>query len=144
MKVILLQSVPALGTKGETKEVSVGYAKNYLFPKKLATTPERAKKLGVQQRKRNIAKPLSATETERIRKTLEQMVIHLTAKASDKGTLYSAISGDDIASHLRQCNLKYDVVSIKPAHIKEVGEHRIVVTVTNGLSATVLVIVSST
>ncbi|MBQ1437628.1 MAG: 50S ribosomal protein L9, partial [Ruminococcus sp.] len=90
MKVILLQDIKALGKKGELCDVSDGYARNYLMPRKLAKeanaqamneykNAENSKKFKIDSQK---------AEAEAYKKTLEGKTFKMTAKAGQGGRLF--------------------------------------------------------
>ncbi len=131
MKVILKQDIKGVGRKYEIKDVSHGYAGNFLIPKKLAefATAETIKKYEAE-------KKASEAETEKgkemFRKQIESLkgkTISLKKKANEKGHLFEKISKEEIVSAVRsQLKIELDpsvLVLDKP--IKEVGEHKIAI-----------------
>jgi large subunit ribosomal protein L9 len=144
MKIIFLKDVPRVGRAYQVKEVSDGYALNFLFPKKLAekATPE---KLQAYEAKRAQSEALSAKANaawESERAALDYTTISIKAKANEKGSLYQGIDAERIAQEI-QLSLKILVPSdaVKLPHtIKEVGEYSVVVS-KGGRDATVSVTV---
>lgn len=144
MKVILTTDVKNLGKAGNIKEVSNGYAKNFLFPNKLAeiATPELIKK----SEQNKIIEAKKAEENlkivEEIVNSLDRVTIKMTAKANDEGKLFGSITPEMIVEAIQK-----DVKSVKSLKIsvndiiKEVGEHKIVLNFPHGLEAEVIVIV---
>lgn len=128
MKVVLLENVKKLGRVGEVVNVSDGYARNLLFPKKLAqiATPD------VLKRVEKIKANKIAGEKEEINKftalarEIKDKKIVITAKAKG-GKLFGSIDTLVIAKELKnQLNLEIGRESIKlEAPIKEVGERKI-------------------
>ena len=113
MKVIFLENVPGSGKKGEIKEVSDGYAQNYLIKKGKA---EIASKSNLSQAKAR-AKAKAKEEAElikqfnKIKQFLEKddTVIELKAKAGANGRIFGSISGKKIVDELKkQYNIKID------------------------------------
>jgi large subunit ribosomal protein L9 len=103
MKVVLLQDVKAQGKKDQVVEVSDGYARNFLFPKKLAV-PADAKVINDIKNKQSSAKHKEEVERENARalaKKLSETTIKLTAEAGSDGRFYGAITSKDIAEALK-------------------------------------------
>ena len=129
MKVILLQDVAGIGRKGEVKNVSDGYAGNFLLPKKLAqiATPsmivsiEKTKKQGDQD------KEIQKNIMEKNITGLKDLKVKLKAKANEKGHLFSIIHQDEISKILKEkyhLDIPSKIIEIsKP--IKELGAHTI-------------------
>jgi|SRR3989344_2795625 len=110
MKVILLQNINNVGAKGEVKSVSDGFAGNYLFPQKLAVpaTEQAILKLQSQSFKKENQLARQKTELSSLAGKLDGREIIITAKASDKGTLYKSISAKDISLEIKR-QLGYNV-----------------------------------
>ncbi|HLG60469.1 MAG TPA: 50S ribosomal protein L9 [Ktedonosporobacter sp.] len=137
MKVILLQNVEGLGAAGDLKEVSNGYARNYLLPRRLAAgaTPalvaNRAQRVAAEQRKRE-----KQDETNRqLAERLGEVSLTFKARVGSQGRLYGSITSQDIASALRTAeNLTIDRRSIELAEpIRTPGTFSIPVRVATGL-----------
>ncbi len=115
MKIILLQNVEGLGKAGDLKEVSNGYARNYLLPSKLAAgaTPSlianRAQRVATEQRR--LAKQEAANQEQAER--LSSVSLTFKAKVGSQGRLYGSITSQDIAAALRDAeNIQVDRRSI--------------------------------
>lgn len=98
-KIILQQDIPNLGVAGDIKEVSPGYARNYLLPRRLAVpaSPRArgvwdAKKEKVEEERQ--AKLLAAQEQA---KQIQDVVIGISARAGQDGKLYGSITPGDVA-----------------------------------------------
>lgn len=133
MKVILLNDVKGSGKKYEVKEVSDGYAMNFLLPNKLAerATPERIKNVVELKLGQFEAGQVQADLLEKNLKTLSKIQLEVTEKANEKGHLFKGITPEIIVGEL-----KNQVHITLPAHaivlekpIKEAGEHTINVVV---------------
>ena len=110
MKVIFLADVEQAGKTGETKEVTDGYARNFLIPKKLAM-PANAQalnqaKLELQSKARKQAK--TEAEMDELGKILEGKEITLKAKVGSEGRLHGAITSGDITSGLKGVGITVD------------------------------------
>jgi large subunit ribosomal protein L9 len=129
MKVVLLQDVKAQGKKDQVVEVSDGYARNFLFPKKLAV-PADAKVINDIKNKQSSAKHKEEVERENARalaKKLSETTIKLTAEAGADGRFYGAITSKDIAEALKaQAGIEADKRKILlDSPIKAFGTYKI-------------------
>lgn len=104
MKVIFNADVKGQGKKGELKEVSTGYARNYLFPRNLATeaTPDNlnAFKLKEKAKAAQIAK--EKAQAEEYAKQLSGVQVTIRAKAGANGKLFGAVTSQEISDALRE------------------------------------------
>lgn len=141
MKVVLLTEVKGMGKRGETKEVSEGYYRNFLAPKQLAVPP--TDRRAAQVLKEVASKQQAAAEeVQRMRQLAGQFdgrTIELTAKA--QGTqagdkLFGAIHETQVAEALG-----IDKKQIKMTPIKTVGQHRVTLEFPHQLRATITVVV---
>ena len=139
MKVILLQDVKGTGKKQEIVNVSDGYARNFLFPRKLAVdaTPGAAKELEKKQaaeRAREMERRLTA---EKKAASLRGKVITVKAKCGAQGRLYGSVTGAEIAEALKeQHGVEVDKRKIDLSEpIRTVGETDIVVKLYPEISA---------
>ena len=103
MKVILQQDVKGQGKKGELKEVSDGYARNFLLPKGLAEVATQdnlnAMKLRDAAKKKQIEKEKALAQENA--KKLEGIVVKIPAKAGDKGRLFGSVTSKEISEALK-------------------------------------------
>ena len=104
MKVIFLQDVKGQGKKGDMKEVSDGYARNYLLPRNLATQAT-ADNLNALKIKEKAAAAKAAKEkalAEENAKKLEGVQVIIRAKAGSSGKLFGAVTSAEIADALKE------------------------------------------
>lgn len=144
MLVLLLQNVNKLGNKNEIKNVSDGYAKNFLFPKKLAikATPELIKKAEKQ-------KVLEEKKQEEVQKLLIEQAkkiegkrFIIKVKVGEEGQLFEAISAIKIAEKMNQNGFNIDqkqIILKEP--IKKIGDHKVSVKFGANLQSTVTVVI---
>ena len=105
MKVILLKDVKGTGKKNEVKEVSDGYARNYLLPKKLAVPADNTNMKELNEK--NKSKELKAAVE--LGKKMEELNVVIYAKAGDGGRLFGSITSKDIAEQIKkQHNIEVD------------------------------------
>ena len=103
MKVILLQDVKGKGKKGQMLEVSDGYARNFMLPKKLAmeATPDAINTMRMNDKatqERIAREKAAAMETA---KKLREMTLVVTAKGGGNGRLFGAVTNQEIAAALK-------------------------------------------
>jgi large subunit ribosomal protein L9 len=104
MKVILLKDVKGKGTKGEVKNVSDGYARNYLLKNKLAeeATAGNMKALEAKKRKEAHAEQEEKEAAIELKDKLADLPVELTAKSGDNGRLFGSITSKQIAEALQK------------------------------------------
>ena len=103
MKVILLQDVKGKGKKGQMLEVSDGYARNYMLPRKIAIEATvdamNTKKMNDKAEAERIAR--EKAEAMEISKKLREMVLTVTAKGGGAGRLFGSVTNQEIADALK-------------------------------------------
>lgn len=104
MKVIFTQDVKGKGNKGEVKNVSAGYARNYLLKNNLAeeATSGNMKALEAKKKKQEQQEQEEVNEAERLKKELADMTVDVKAKAGDAGHLFGSITNKHIADVLNK------------------------------------------
>jgi len=129
MKVIFLADAGKWGRKGEIKEVPDGFARNMLFPRKLAEPATKKKEAAVraEREEKKVRKEVSEHLLARAIASLNGREIVLMAKANEKGALFGALRADDIADALREKEGVALPASVFPKDmlIKKTGEHPI-------------------
>ena len=110
MKVIFLQDVKGKGKKGEVKDVSEGYARNYLFKNNLAIEANKGalKTLEKKQESADKRKEEELEEAVKIKEQLEKLAIELKAKSGEGGRLFGAVTNKQIADFLKENKIKVD------------------------------------
>lgn len=128
MKVILSEDIIKVGSAGETKNVSDGYARNFLFPKKLAlpATPSNLKKWESGRKVREVR---LQQDLESARNTADQIrnaSIRLTARVGREGHLFGSITSQMIAEALLQKGISIDKKDILlETSIKSLGDYEV-------------------
>ena len=104
MKVILQQDVRGQGKKGQLVDVSDGYARNFLLPKKLAViaTAEHLNTMKQQEKARKAQQAAEKAEAEALSKKLESLTVKVAAKAGEGGRLFGAVTAKEISECLAQ------------------------------------------
>ncbi len=146
MKVILTKDVPGTGYKGEIKEVSDGYARNFLLPRKMAqlATKGAVKDLELSQAKKKKKMEVELKSFQKLAGKLDGKEIELNVKASEGGKLYAAISAKEIIEAVKK-QLKVDISEKQvnfPSPIKDTGTHQVEIQFGHGLEATITATVS--
>ena len=108
MKVIFLQDVKGQGKKGEVKEVSEGYVRNFLLPKGLAklASDGNLKTLELQSASEQKRKEKEKEDAQALAASLEAMTIVVKTKAGEGGRLFGAITSKQIAEALETKAIK--------------------------------------
>lgn len=142
MKVILLKDVKALGREGEVKDVSDGYAMNFLFPQNLAVqaTADTLRRMKEREQASERRSKKEMKVFAGAAKDLEGFELVLKEKVSDKGTLYAAVTADTVAKALKKAkfDVTADMVALEPP-MKEPGERRVSVELPHGFEAEIVV-----
>lgn len=124
MKVILLKDVKGQGKKGELKEISEGYARNFLFPKGLAkeATEGNMKTLEAQQKSEEKRKEREKQDAQELALKLNELTVKIKAKAGEGGRLFGAISSKQVVEALEeQFSIKLDKRKLDMDSIRALG-----------------------
>ncbi len=127
MKIILLQDAKNLGRKGDIKDVAEGYARNFLFPKKLAepATVEAIKNIEAQKSQEKAEKKARTEVLKALADKLKNKKFTLKAKEK-QGKLFGSIAAKDIVEILKIENLSVSEKNIiMNEAIKKTGEYNI-------------------
>lgn len=110
MKVIFLEDVKGKGKKGESKNVSEGYARNYLLPNNLAVeaTSGNMKNLEAQQKSKQKKTEEELDKAKAYKEELEALTVEIKAKSGEGGRLFGAISTKQLAETLAKMKKKVD------------------------------------
>jgi large subunit ribosomal protein L9 len=138
---ILLQDVDALGERGTVVDVSAGYLRNYLLPRKLAEPATRGS-LEAASRRREAAERAQREAEDRAREnaaTLGRTVLTIPQQAGDDGRLFGSVTTQDIADAIRDARgIKIDRRKVHlDEPIRNVGTYMVVVEVTDEVTATI-------
>ena len=128
MKVVLLQDVKAQGKKDDIVEVSEGYARNFLFPKKLAIPADAKAVNDIKNKKSSEAHKieLERQAAKELAEKLNQASVKIKAEAGADGRFYGAVTSKDIAEALKKLGFEVDKRKIVlDAPIKAFGTYKI-------------------
>ena len=130
MDVILKEDVLNLGFENDIVSVKNGYARNYLFPKRLAIPANESNKKvlaeTIKQRTRKLERLKADAET--IANRLNEITVKIKVKSSEEGTIYGSVTNIHISEALKaQFNMDIDrkKIIITGGHIKELGQHKV-------------------
>ncbi len=145
MKVIFLQDVKGQGKKGEIKEVSDGYARNFLLGRKLAIEATNSNLNDIRGKKEAdvFHKGQELEQAKSLKEKIDGMSVKLTAKAGENGKLFGSITNKDVAQALKmQQHIVIDKKKIyMPDGIKQVGTMQVEVRIYPEVVATLKVVV---
>ena len=129
MKVILLQDVKGKGKKGQMLEVSDGYARNFMLPKKLAieATPDAINTMRMNDKATQERIAREKAEALAVSKQLREMTLVVTAKGGGAGRLFGSVTNQEIADALKaKSGIALDKRKIVIAdQIKNVGTYTV-------------------
>ena len=144
---ILTQDVDTLGEKGDVVDVSPGYLRNYLVPRKLAQ-PATAGSIAEAQRRKDAAERQVREQAEKAQENaalLSKTVLTITHPAGDDGRLFGSVTSQEIVDAIRQARgLRLDRRKVQLEEpIKTTGSHMVTVEVHDGVTATIKTIVTA-
>lgn len=129
MKVILLQDVKSVGKKGQTVNVSDGYAHNFLFAKKLALEANKSNlnELALKQKAEERRKEQEYREAKELGEKLEKQTVKVGVKTGEGGKLFGSVTNKEIAAALeKETGIKIDKKKIVlNDQIKMVGKRTV-------------------
>ena len=143
---ILLKEVDNLGERGDVIDVSPGYLRNFLVPRKLAQ-PATPAGIAESQRRREAAERAAVEAAEKAEETaalLRKTVLTISHQAGDDGRLFGSVTSQEIADSIRQARgvrLDKRRVQLEDA-IKTTGTHRVTFEVAEGVTAEIKTIVT--
>ncbi len=144
MKLILNADVKDLGKKGELVNVSDGYAKNFLIPRKLAVVADANAMNELKNREASKAYHLAVEKAnaEEAAKFLEGKSVKISAKAGANGRLFGSVTSKEIAEQIKkQFNIDVDKKKVVAEDIRSFGTYECTVKVYTGISAKVFIVV---
>ncbi|MBG9796694.1 50S ribosomal protein L9 [Brevibacillus laterosporus] len=124
MKVIFLKDVKGQGKKGEIKELSEGYVRNFLLPRGLVkeATDGNVKNLEAQKKSEDKRKEQEKLEAQQLAEKMNEMTVKIKGKAGEGGRLFGAISSKQVVEALEeQFNVKVDKRKLDMEPIRSLG-----------------------
>lgn len=144
MEVILLENHQHLGERGDVVNVSRGYARNYLFPKKIAVpnTPANRTTIKAEEQFRDIEQKKEGETAFSIKEKLDGLSITIKAKSGKEGKLFGSITTKNISEVLEEKGFNIDKRHVKlDEPIKELGNYPIEVTLFHDIKANLTLLV---
>ena len=143
MKVILLEDVKSVGKKGELVNASDGYAKNFLFPKKLAVeaTKSNLNDFELKQKAEAKRKKEELEQAQNMAKELENKTVTVKVKTGENGKLFGSVTNKEVAEEIvKQTGMQIDKKKVSIGDpIKMVGERTAVIKLHPKVSAEITI-----
>ncbi|MGC8705600.1 MAG: 50S ribosomal protein L9 [Desulfurella sp.] len=146
MRVVLLEDIENLGLAGDVLDVKDGYARNFLFPRKLALKATKENVKLIEEKRNSIIKRAQKRlQLEQAKKEqLDGLTIELKAKTGEGGKLFGSIGTNDIYTALKEKQIEIDKKSIRLEDpIKQIGEYEVTISLYRDIKAKIKVIVRS-
>jgi large subunit ribosomal protein L9 len=144
MKVILLADVKNVGKKGEVINASDGYARNFLFPRKLAQEATEAN-LNVLNQKKETERRKKLAEIEAAQKLADELKgkeVKILAKSGENGRLFGSITSKDVADALSaQFKIEIDKKKIGVDTIRQLGTFEAEIKIYPEVSTKIMVVI---
>lgn len=139
MRVLFLKDIPSIGETGEVKEVSDGYARNFLLPRKLAAAATEKALREFKEQKAKLEK-MSVEELARVQSVAEKldgMELEIHVKVSDEGKLYGSVGQQKIAQSLERIGIKIkkSQIFLPGGPVKEIGTYGAIIKFDHGIEA---------
>jgi len=128
IEVILKEHVEHLGSRGEVVKVADGYARNFLFPRKLAlaVTEENRRQIERERAKAEAREAEEREVAEALARRLEALDLTIARRVGEHETLYGSVTSADIAESLQAHDFSVDRRKIQlPEPLKTIGEHTV-------------------
>lgn len=139
MKVILLDNIKGVGKKDQIINASDGYARNFLFPKKLAVEAnnENLAKLKSQNEAKAFKKETEKNEAKKVAEKIDKITLKITVKAGENGKIFGGVTAKEIAESLKkEHNIEIDKKKVLLSEtIKNIGTFTVEIKLYEGITA---------
>ena len=137
--ILLLEAIKGLGSEGDTVSVRAGYARNFLFPRKLAIPVNQGNRKQIESLKiakeKRIAEELEASKS--LAEKIGQISISIAVKTGDNGKMFGSVTSSDILARLVEEGIQLEKKQLNVAQpIKDLGSHKIQAKLTSEIEAT--------
>lgn len=142
IEVILREHVDNLGSRGEVVKVADGYARNYLFPRKLAlaVTAENRRQIERERAKAEAREAEELKEAQALRDKVEAVELTAPRRVGENNVLYGSVTSADVADLLSARGLMVDRRKIQlPEPLKSLGDHKVAIKLSRDVVANVTV-----
>ena len=141
MKIIFLKDLAGQGKKGEIKDVSDGFARNFLTARGFAqvATPEIIARVEKENKEAEIKKLKEIEKLQTLKQNLEKRMFTVKVKVGDKGQIFSSVHEKDIAKVINDkmgTSMEKNQVELEKI-IKELGEHQVKIKLAPGIIASI-------
>lgn len=143
MKVILQKDVKNVGKVGDVVNVAQGYARNFLFPRKLATVADESK-VRMWEHLKTVSeakKKKALAERKALLEKLAGVTLEFKMSAGEKEKIFGSVTAHDVSRELELKGFSVDRRDIHFEPIKSLGQHKVTVAFGEGLSADLTVVV---
>ena len=131
MKILLWQDVDKLGKRGEVVDVREGYARNFLFPRRLGSkpTPSMYKEFELEKRRVSKQEAVLVSESKVVAEKLAGITsVSVEVNTNEEGHLYGAVTPSMVAEALKDQGLKIEARAVEIAEpIKQVGTYEVTI-----------------
>lgn len=145
MKVVLTQDVKGLGKKGELVNAAEGYARNFLFPRKLAmeANAQAMSELKNREASEKFKHDTEVANAKASAEKLEGKTVKLFAKAGANGKLFGSVTAKDVAEAIsKEFKIELDKRKVSVEDIKVFGTYPVEIKLYNGITASMFVMVN--
>lgn len=145
MEIILLENVDGVGRRGETVKVARGFARNFLFPRKLGmeATSAGAQMFKEAERVRRSREDRMRVDAEKAANQLNKLSVHIKVQAGDDGKLFGSVTSADIAGAIAAKGVEIDRKQILLEEpVRELGVYHVPVKVFQDIEGKVRVLVT--
>ena len=143
MRIVLLKDVPDLGKKGDVKDVSDGFGRNYLIRNKLVEilTPQVARRLEQEREKEEKIAVALKNQTLALKEKIEKLKLVLKTKIGESGQVFGSITPTKILAELKKNGIKLEKDQVLSKPIKTLGESKIKIKLPQGIDAELQIII---
>lgn len=144
MKVILQKDVKEVGKVGDLVSVSEGFARNFLFPRKLASeaTEKKVKEWEHLKRVAEIKKKKAVAERQEVLKKISGISVSFKVSAGESDKIFGSVTSSDVSKELEKQGYSVDRRDIHfDEHVKVLGTHKATIKMGEGQEATIQVVV---
>ncbi len=144
MKVILQRDIANLGEAGDIKDVSDGFARNFLLPKKLVILANESSQRAIEHQRKlvKIKKEKRKKQSEKVMESVNSLELQIAAQVGEEEKLFGSVTAMDIARALKEKGFEIDKRKIQIEEpIKKLGDYEVSIKLDEGLTAKVKVAV---
>lgn len=145
MEIILLENVDGVGRRGETVKVARGFARNFLFPRKLGmeATSAGAQMFKEAERARRGREDRQRTDADKLANQLNKVSVHIKVQAGDDGKLFGSVTSADISAAIAAKGVTVDRKQILLEEpLRELGVYHVPVKIFQDVEGKVRVLVT--